>query len=355
MNNRFKYKNEKMKNSVFLQACANQKTTSTPVWLMRQAGRYMPEYREIRNKMDFLSLCKDKNLCAEITVFAQEKIKADAAIIFSDLLLIVEPFGLKLEYLKSGGPQISKTITKAEDVKKLPKIDVVSSLGFVYDAIKATRNSLKENIPLIGFSGCPFTLASYMIEGGSSKNFKKTKCFMYNEPQAWHLLLDQLAFALAEYLKQQVYAGADALQVFDSWVSCLSPSDYREYVLPHSKSLISQIDSLGVPVIHFGTGTGSFLRDFKEAGGDVIGVDFHIEIAEANRLMGDDVAIQGNLDPLVLFSSVKEIKKRVKGILGSMADRPGYIFNLGHGILPETPVENVVALVDMVHEMGVKS
>lgn len=346
---------DKRKNSSFLRACANLSVEKTPVWLMRQAGRYMPEYRAIRDKTDFLSLCKDSDLCSEVTVFAQEKIKADAAIIFSDLLLIVEPLGLKLEYLKSGGPQISKTISTAEDVSKLPKNNVASSLGFVYEAIQKTRQSLKEEIPLIGFAGCPFTLASYMIEGGASRNFKKTKCFMYNQPEAWHLLLNLLASALAEYLLEQVAAGVDALQLFDSWVSCLSPSDYREYVLPHSRTLISKVDSAGVPIIHFGTGTGSFLKEFKSAGGDVIGVDFHIDIAEADRLLGADVAIQGNLDPLVLFSSVKEIRKKVKAILDPMANRPGYIFNLGHGILPETPVENVGALIAMVHEVGARS
>lgn len=336
-------------NSPMMKACRGEKPEYTPVWLMRQAGRYMKEYREIRSRQPFLDLCKDKDLCAEITVHAQETIGADAAIIFSDLLVIVEPFGLGLEYVKGDGPQISGAIRQVSDVEKLRPVSPDESLGYVRDAITLTRKCLKQEIPLIGFAGCPFTLASYMIEGGASRSFQKTKRFMYSEPDAWHLLLDKITQALVSYSKMQIRAGADILQFFDSWVGCLGPQDYKTYVYEHSRELLQSVAG-EVPVIHFGTGTGSFLNLMKQAGGDVLGVDFHTELESVWRQLGPDTRLQGNMDPLILQAPWPVIEKRAREILNQSAGHPGYIFNLGHGILPETPVENVIRLVQFVHE-----
>lgn len=337
----------------FLKACRREKTPYTPVWLMRQAGRYMEEYRRVRNKVSFLELCKTKELAAEVTITAVERIKADAAIIFSDILLIVEPFGLELKYVKEEGPVIGGLIQEAHDVDRLPEVDPGESLSFVYEAIRLTRSSLNPNIPLIGFCGAPFTLAAYMVEGGSSRSFVKTKTLMYSDPGAWHALMGKLSRALIKFLKGQITAGADALQIFDSWVGCLSPSDYRNFVLPHTRSVIQGVQGT-VPVIHFGTGTFPFLESMADAGGDVIGIDFHAGLAEAWQKIGDRFAIQGNLDPLVLCSSRDHIRKRAAEILKEAAGRPGHIFNLGHGILPQTPVENVMALIEDVHELSQK-
>ena len=336
---------------VFLAACRREKTPYTPVWLMRQAGRYMKEYRKLRDRVSFLELCRNKELAAEAAITACEKIKADAAIIFSDILLLVEPLGLGLEYSKEDGPVISGNVSAPEDVDKLREIDPAGSLSFVFDAVRLTRSCLNPKIPLLGFSGAPFTLASYVIEGGTSRAFVKTKRFMYRDPGAWHALAEKISRGLIQFLRGQVEAGADAVQIFDSWAGCLGPDDYREFVLPHTKKVI---EGLGrqVPVIHFGTGTGSFLPEIREAGGDVIGVDWRIGLDRAWDLIGHDKAIQGNLDPAVLTAPTGTIRARVMKILGQAAGRPGHIFNLGHGILPETPVDHVIALVDAVHEMS---
>lgn len=339
------------RDSAFLKACRCEITSFTPIWLMRQAGRYMKEYRLIRDKVPFIELCKNKELAAELTVMACEKIKADAAIIFSDLLLMVEPLGLELEYLSEEGPVVSGDVVSAADIDKLREIEPDDSLSFVFEAIRLARSWLPQPIPLIGFSGAPFTLASYILEGGGSKTFLKTKQFMYVHSDAWHALMKKISRGLVKYLNGQIQAGADALQIFDSWVGCLSPEDYRQFVLPHTQSVIQALKP-GIPVIHFGTGTASFLKEMKEAGGDVISVDFRIELSEAWDKIGHDCAIQGNLDPVVLLSSPDYIRERVKHILDQAQNRPGHIFNLGHGILPSTPVENVMALVDMVHEMS---
>jgi uroporphyrinogen decarboxylase len=337
--------------SSFIKACRREQTSVTPVWLMRQAGRFMPEYREIRAKVGFLELCKTPALATEVTVMAQEMLGVDAAIIFADILLPLEPMGMALEFTKGDGPQIHNPIRQASDVDALKNVDAKESLSFVLEAITMTRGALKANIPLIGFAGAPFTLASYMIEGGSSRNFEKTKAFMYTQPQAWHKLMNHLANVTHAYLNCQIEAGAQVVQLFDSWVGALGQSDYKEYVLPHMKAVFAGIKP-GVPAIHFGTGTAALLKLMRQAGGTVIGVDWRIDLDKAWSDIGYDIAVQGNLDPCVLFATGKEIRTRVQDILKQAAGREGFIFNLGHGILPGTPVDNVKYLVECVHELG---
>jgi uroporphyrinogen decarboxylase len=315
---------------------------------MRQAGRYMREYREVREKTTFLELCKNPALAAEVTVTAVERLGVDAAIIFADILLILEPLGIELEFAKGEGPVIHNPVRRPSDVNRLRELQDPGELDFVYEAIRQTRSALKPDIPLIGFCGAPFTLASYMTEGGGSKNYVHTKRLMYDDPGAWHAMMELVSRALVKYLNAQIEAGAQAVQLFDSWVGCLSPDDYREFVLPHTKSVISGVTK-GVPVIHFGTGTATLLELMREAGGDVIGLDWRVRLDEGWRRVGHDVAVMGNLDPIVLFAKQDVLRERTKQILGQADGRPGHIFNLGHGILPETPVENVIALVEMVH------
>ena len=333
-----------------MKACRREVTTHTPIWLMRQAGRYMKEYREVRARTTFLELCKNSQLAAEVTVTAAERLKVDAAIIFADILLILMPMGLELEFAKGEGPVIHNPIRKAADVDRMRELEDPEALNYVFEAIKLTRRELKANIPLIGFAGAPFTLASYLIEGGSSKNYVQTKTLMYNDSAAWHALMSLLARGLVKYLNAQLEAGAQAVQLFDSWVGCLSVDDYREFVLPHTQHVIQNL-SAGAPVIHFGTGTSSLLESMKEAGGDVIGLDWRIRLDEGWKRLGNEVAVMGNLDPVVLFADQSVLRSQTKRILDQAAHKPGHIFNLGHGILPETPVENVIALVEMVHEM----
>ena len=340
-----------LQNSVFLKACRREPVPYTPVWLMRQAGRYMKDYRAIREKTPFIALCKNKDLAAEITVTAQKTLGVDAAIIFSDILLIVEPMGLSLSYQKGDGPSIRKMIRTAQDVEAIPEINPEESLFFIFDAIRQARKSLPANIPLIGFAGAPFTLASYMIEGGPSKDFEETKRFMHADPGIWGAFMEKIARATTKCLNAQIRAGAQAVQIFDSWVGCLEPYEYEEYVLPYTSQVIRGIESK-VPVIHFGTGTAAFLELFAKAGGDVIGVDHRIRLDEAWKRIGDDRAIQGNLDPLILCSSKENLRGHVETILKYAGSRPGHIFNLGHGVLPETPLENVIALVETVHQLS---
>jgi uroporphyrinogen decarboxylase len=318
---------------------------------MRQAGRYMREYREVRERTTFLELCKNPALAAEVTVTAVERLGVDAAIIFADILLILEPLGIELEFAKGEGPVIHNPVRRASDVDRLRELDNADELEFVYEAIRQTRSALKPDIPLIGFCGAPFTLASYMTEGGGSKNYVHTKRLMYDDAGAWHAMMALISRALVKYLNAQIAAGAQAVQLFDSWVGCLSPDDYREFVLPHTKSVIANVTK-GVPVIHFGTGTATLLELMREAGGDVIGLDWRVRLDEGWRRIGHDVAVMGNLDPVVLFAKQDVLRAQAKKILEQAEGRPGHIFNLGHGILPETPVENVVALVEMVHELS---
>lgn len=337
--------------SIFMQACHREPTSVTPIWLMRQAGRYLKEYREIRQKVPFLELCKTPELAAEVAVSAVGAIGADAAILFSDILLIVEPMGLSLEYGSTDGPVISGQVASIKDVDTLAEINPQESLGFVFEAVSLTRAALDPHIPLIGFSGAPFTLASYVIEGGSSKAFVNTKRLMYTDPGAWHALMEKISRGLVRYLNGQIEAGADALQLFDSWVGCLGPEDYRKFVLPHTKAVLDGIKP-NVPVIHFGTGTASFLSDMKRAGGHVIGVDFRVELDWAWQILGCDVGVQGNLDPVVLCGPRDYLRERVRQIVVQAAGHTGHIFNLGHGVLPQTPEDNVRALIDDVHTLS---
>ncbi len=342
---------EDLRQSPFLKACRREKTDFTPVWLMRQAGRYMKDYRDVREKMTFLELCKNPALCAEVTVHAQKKIGADAAIIFSDILLPFEPMGLGLDYVKGDGPSVARPVREKKDVDGLRDADPVRTLSYVYDAIKITRASLDADIPLIGFAGAPFTLASYMIEGGASKDFILAKNFMAADEGLWKALMDKIVKAGIQHLNAQADAGCQALQIFDSWAGILTPEEYRRYALPYSRALIRGLKK-GVPVIHFGTRTGNFLELMREAGGDVIGADHRIGLDAAWRKIGYDRAIQGNLDPEILCGPLDAIRPHVERILLEAEGRPGHIFNLGHGVLPRTPEENVIALIDIIHELS---
>ena len=335
-----------------LKACRREAAPYTPIWLMRQAGRYMPEYRRVRERHGFLEMCKRPELAAEVTVTAVERLKVDAAIIFADILLPLIPMEVGLHFEKGDGPVIDRPIRTEADLERMPAVDV-AALGFVGDAIKLVHRAIGATTPLIGFAGAPFTLASYLIEGGSSRQYQATKTFMYMQPETWHRLMERLARITADYLKMQIEAGADIVQIFDSWVGSLGPDDYRRFVLPHTASVIAAIPA-DVPVIHFGTVTGNLLELMREAGGDVIGLDWRVDLADAWARLNYSVAVQGNLDPIALFADVSEIRARARAILDQAGGRPGHIFNLGHGILPDTPVDHVIALVDAVHEMSAR-
>jgi uroporphyrinogen decarboxylase len=334
-----------------MKACRREATPYTPIWLMRQAGRYMPEYRRLREQHNFLELCRRPDLSAEVTVTAVERLKVDASIIFADILLPLIPMEVGLHFEKGDGPTIDRPIRTEADVERIPEVDV-SALGFVADAIKLAHSALPAT-PLIGFAGAPFTLASYLIEGGSSRQYQATKTFMYTQPETWHRLMELIARVTIEYLKMQIAAGADIIQIFDSWVGSLGPDDYRRFVLPHTASVIAAIPA-DVPVIHFGTVTGNLLELMREAGSDVLGLDWRVDLADAWARLNYSVAVQGNLDPIALFADVDEIRRRARAILDQAGGRPGHIFNLGHGILPETPVDHAIALVDAVHEMSAR-
>jgi uroporphyrinogen decarboxylase len=334
--------------SLFLKACRREPVKTTPIWLMRQAGRYLPEYRALREKVGFLELCKNPGLCAEVMISAVSRLGVDAAIIFSDLLPILEPMGLELEFSAGEGPVIHNPVRQARDVDRILELESVESLSFVMDTVRLTRDGLPGGIPVIGFAGAPFTLASYVIEGGASRSFLHTKTLMYRDSGAWTVLMSRLSRAIARYLNAQIAAGAHAVQLFDSWVGCLGPEDYRRYVLPHVRSIIDELPA-GVPVINFATGNPALAPLQAEAGGAVIGVDWRIRLDDAWRAVGYDRAIQGNLEPAALLADRAEIRRRAKEILAQAAGRPGHIFNLGHGVLPQTPVDNAVALVEAVH------
>jgi uroporphyrinogen decarboxylase len=337
----------------FLQACRRQPTSVTPVWLMRQAGRYMPEYRALRARHGFLELCKTPAAAAEATLQPVDKLGVDAAILFADILLVLEPLGVGLEYTQGDGPRIHRPIRSHADVTRLRPVVVEEAVSFVFDTVRLARKALPDRVPLIGFAGAPFTLASYLIEGGPSREFLATKRFMREERAAWDALMGVLSDITAEYLNGQIAAGAQAVQLFDSWVGTLSPGDYRDSVLPHSRRVIQRVTA-GVPVIHFGTGTAGLLHLMKAAGGDVIGLDWRVEIGSTWERLGYDVAVQGNLDPAVLLAGTGEIRGGVKAILDAVGGRPGHIFNLGHGVHKETPVDHVAALVDLVHELSAR-
>lgn len=342
-------------NSRFLRACRREVVDKVPVWLMRQAGRYMAEYRQLRQEYSILDIIKTPELAREVTLQPIDAFDLDAAIIFADILPPLEGMGLSLEFIKGEGPVIHNPVRTAADVDKLRTPSPEEALWFTLKAVEITVETLTpRGIPLIGFSGAPFTLAAYAVEGGSSRNHETVKSLMFNEPDTWHKLMSKLATVAGEYMLAQAKAGAHALQLFDSWVGQVSPSDYRQYVAPYSRQAIEIARPAGVPIIHFGTNTNGMLADIRDAGGDVIGVDWRIEIDQAAQILGDQVAVQGNLDPIALYADWDAIEPRAKGVLDAMQGRDGYIFNLGHGILPKTPVDNVKKLVDFVHDYTAK-
>jgi uroporphyrinogen decarboxylase len=339
--------------SAFLDACRRRPTAYTPVWLMRQAGRFLPEYRAIRARLGFLELCRTPEAATAVTLLPVEKLGVDAAILFADILLVVEPMEVGLEFARGEGPRIARPVRSAADVARLPERDPAETVPFVFETVRRVRDALAGRVPLIGFAGAPFTVASYLVEGGASRDYVATKRLMYEDPAAWHALLQLLARTTARYLNGQIAAGAQAVQLFDSWVGALAPDDYRAYVLPHTRAVIRALTP-GAPVIHFGTGTAGLLEALRDAGGDVIGLDWRVDLDDAWRRLGPDVAVQGNLDPAALFGPPPEIRRRAAAILARAGGRPGHVFNLGHGVLPGTPVEHVRALVDAVHELSTR-
>lgn len=340
--------------SLFVKACKGLPTPVTPSWFMRQAGRYMAEYRAIRKHHSIVDICKTPSLAAQVTIEAAEILKVDASIIFADLLLPLEVMGLPFRFEAGEGPVIEQPVRTASDVAAL-RTDRAADLGYVAESIGLVTRHFGDRLPCIGFCGAPFTLASYMIEGGGSRNYIHAKKMMYLQPRAWDQLMQKLVSVLAEYTVEQVRGGADVIQVFDSWVGCLGPDDYRHYVLPRTKELVQALKRTGVPVIYFGTDSATLLTSMQETGADVIGLDWRIPLDEGWAKLGHDCAVQGNLDPVALFATPEEIRAKTKDILDRAAGRPGHIFNLGHGILPETPVENVKALLEMVHELSARS
>jgi len=332
----------------FLKACRLEPVDRTPVWFMRQAGRYMEEYRRLRRRYGMLELCRNPELAAEVTLQPIRRFEPDAAIIFADILLPLPPLGVEFEFAAGEGPRIHRPLRDPADVARLRPVVPEESLGFVMEALRLVRAELDPRIALIGFAGAPFTLASYMIEGGHSRHFLATKRLMYEEPDAWRNLMSVLTRTTVDYLRAQAAAGAQALQLFDSWVGALDPDDYREFVMPYSAGVFRSLEDLGIPLIHFGTGTAGFLELIREAGGSVIGVDWRVPLDEAWRRVGHDRAIQGNLDPLALMAPRPILKGKVEAVLDRAAGRPGHVFNLGHGFLPETPVDNVSAVIDWV-------
>ena len=338
-------------NSLFIKACRGEATDRTPVWLMRQAGRYMAEYREVRAKQSFLELCANPTLCSEIMCTAVDRLGVDAAIIFSDLLPILVPLGFDLEFVAGDGPVIHNPIREGSDLSRVADLDRPEELDFVYETVRQTRKDLPEAIPLIGFAGSPFTLASYAIEGGGSRQYTHTKKLMRTDRGAWDALMQKLSSAITIYLNHQIDAGAQCVQLFDSWAGCLSPADYIEFVMPWMKQIIAGITP-GVPLINFATGNPELLPLLRGDRRTVVGVDWRIPLDQAWQRIGHDCSVQGNLDPSVLLGSHDSIREAVAGLLEQAGDRPGHIFNLGHGVLKETPVENAIALVEAVKELS---
>ncbi len=335
--------------SMFVRACRALPTERTPVWFMRQAGRYMAEYRAVRKRHSLIEICKKPELAAEVTITAAEALGVDAAIIFADLLLPLEVMGLPFHFSAGEGPKIEKPLGTADDIKRL-RTDRAADLGYVADAVRLVAKHFAARLPVIGFCGAPFTLASYMIEGGGSRHYINTKKLMYGSPAAWDELMRKLVAVTATYATEQVRAGADVVQVFDSWVGCLSVQDYRQYVLPRSRELVKELQKTGTPVIYFGTETTALLPSMKETGADVLGVDWRIPLDQAWSSLDFQGSVQGNLDPVVLFADWREVRSQAEDVMNRAGGRPGHVFNLGHGILPETPVENVKALANFVHE-----
>jgi uroporphyrinogen decarboxylase len=339
-------------NDRFLRACRREPVDRTPVGVMRQAGRYMHDYRVLRQRYSLLEICRTPELAVAVTLQPVDVIEVDAAILFSDLLLPFAPMGLDFDFIKGEGPAIAQPIRTASDINRLHKFEPRQALAHVLTTIRLLRRELEDRVPLIGFGGAPFTLAAYAIEGGPSTTYARTKTFMYAQPSAWHRLCGMFAEMMAGYLRAQVEAGVQALQVFDSWAGQLSRSDYREFALPHSKRVFDALKDLGVPRVHFGVGTTAILADMAEAGGDVIGVDWRLPLDDAWKAIGADRAIQGNLDPTSLLGPTDRLFTAADDILRRAGGRPGHIFNLGHGVLPSTPLEHVQALARHVHAYG---
>jgi len=343
---------EQTQTARFLRAVRGESVDVTPVWFMRQAGRYLPEYRAIRSRLSLLEICARPEVAAEVTLQPVTRLGVDAAILFADILLPLVPMGLRLEFQAGEGPVIHNPVRSPADVAALRPIEPRESLAGVLETVRLVRGALAGRVPLLGFAGGPFTLASYAIEGGSSRQFLATKRFMYGETRAWHRLLRRLSDAVSEYLVAQIEAGAEAVQVFDSWVGALSPADYTQYVLPHSRRIFERLRAVGVPTLHFGVGTGALLELLQQAGGDVIGLDWRVPLDEGWRRLGPHARLQGNLDPALLFAPRAELERQVRSVLAQAEGRTGHIFNVGHGILPGTPVDAVRAVVDLVHQLS---
>lgn len=338
----------------FLKACRLEKADCTPVWFMRQAGRYMKAYREIRKKYSLIEMFKTPELAAVITLQPVRSFSVDAAIIFADILLPLEGMGFQIEFTQSGGPVIHNPLRSWADARLLRVADPEADLDFVLKSLELVRSEIDGKIPLIGFAGAPFTLASYAIEGAASSNYLLTKNFMYRDPATWNHIMAKFSDTVTAYLKAQVQAGAQAVQLFDSWAGCLSPSDYQDYVLPHTQKIFQAMRHAGVPAIHFGTATAGLLPLMAKAGGDVIGVDWRISLDDAWQRIGTAVGIQGNLDPAAFMTPWPTLSNKAAEVLDRAGGRPGHIFNLGHGILPSTPEDSVKALADFVHEYSAR-
>jgi len=339
---------------IFLRACRGEEVEYTPVWIMRQAGRYLPEYRAVRSNIDFLTLCKNPKLAAEVTLQPVDILGVDAAILFSDILIPLEAMGMRLEFSDKEGPILGEPIRNKSGVEKLIIPDVEEDMPFIFDTIRILRKELEKKVPLIGFSGAPFTLATYMIEGGSSKNFLNTKKIMFQTGAVFHYLMEKLTDMTVSYLSAQIKAGAQAVQIFDTWAGILTPGDYKQFAFPYVRKAISELKKEGVPIIYFVNNCAGLLGEIKKTGADVIGIDWRIDLSDAIKKLGKKIVVQGNLDPCALFLPKEKIEDRVKDILWKGDAAKGHIFNLGHGVLPQTPVENVIALVDAVHTYGSK-
>jgi len=346
-----------LKNDRFLKALAREKVDVTPVWMMRQAGRYLPEYRSIRKQAgDFLSLCQNPELACEVTLQPLRRYAFDAAILFSDILTIPDAMGQGLYFTEGEGPKFRKVIRSAADVDNLPDVNIADELSYVTDAVALIRNELNGSVPLIGFSGSPWTLATYMIEGGGSKDFRFAKQFLYNHPEAMHLLLDKLALAVTDYLNAQIRAGAQALQIFDTWGGILTSAAYREFSLDYMSKiiggLITENEGRKVPVIVFTKNGGQWLQAIADCACQAIGLDWTTDIGTARSQVGERVALQGNMDPTLLYASTDSIRREVATILKSFGAGSGHVFNLGHGITPEVDPEHVAVFVEAVHELS---
>ena len=338
---------------IFLRACKREHTERTPVWIMRQAGRYLPEYRKIRAKTDFLTLCKTPELASEVTIQPVDIIGVDAAILFSDILVVPEAMGMKLELIEEKGPKFLEPIRNIIQIDKLIKPDINDKLSFVLKAIKLTKERLNNRVPLIGFSGSPWTLATYMVEGGGSKNYKFIKSLIYSEPAAADKLLLKLAEVVTDYLNAKIVAGCDAIQIFDTWGGILTPEDFRKFSLKYIKRVIENLNAKDVPIIFFAKGANHSLSEISESGCNVVGIDWTCDIGDVRKLIGHKVALQGNMEPLILHAPRERIKDEVKSILGKYGMGSGHIFNLGHGILPDAPVDNVKYFIETVKELSV--